>query len=83
MTSACEPTTSYTLSDDASSVTSVTVSAIDNTCDVPIPVTFPQTAAVRVGGNVEVEQIGSEPIVLWVTLSGEEVSFSMDEPLSL
>ena len=81
--SACEPTTTYTFSDDASSITSVTVSAIDNTCDVPVPVTFPQTAAVRVGGDVEVEQIGNEPIVLWVTLAGEEVSFSLDEPISL
>ena len=62
----------------------MSISAIDNTCDVPIPVTFPPTAAVRVGGgNVEVEQIGSEPLVLWVTLSGAEVSFELEEPVTL
>lgn len=74
----------YTYSDDATSIVSVTITSVDDACDVPIPVTFPQTAAVRVdGGDVEVEQIGSEPIVLWVRLSGEPLSFSMDEPVSL
>ena len=82
--SACEPQITYTFSDDATAITSVSISAIDNTCDVPIPVTFPPTAAVRVGGgNVEVEQIGNEPLVLWVTLSGAEVSFELEEPVTL
>lgn len=82
--SACEPTISYTLSDDAASITSVTVSALDNACNVTVPVTFPPTAAVNVGGAaVEVEQIGSEPLVLWVTLGGEEVIISLGEPMTL
>lgn len=62
----------------------MTVSSVDNACDVPIPVTFPPTAAVRVdGGDVQVEQIGTEPVVLWVRLSGESLTFSLDEPVTL
>lgn len=82
--SQCEPQISYTFSNEATSITSVTITANDDSCDVPIPVTFPQTAAVRVdGGDVQVEQIGTEPVVLWVKLDGEPLSFTLDEPVSL
>ena len=62
----------------------MTVTANDDTCDVPIPVTLPPTASVSIdGGDVQVEQIGSEPVVLYVRLSGEPQSFTLDQPLSL
>src|SRR5690606_37247012 len=68
----------------ATSITRVSVTANDDDSDAPISVTFPQAAAVRVdGGDVQVEQIGTEPVVLWVRLDGEPITFTLDEPVSL
>lgn len=82
--SECEPKLSYTLSDDAASITSVIVTANNNTCDVPIPVTFPRATDVQMEGQgIELEQLGSEPLVVWATLSGEAVTLTLDEPITL
>ena len=82
--SECEPKLTYTLSDDAASITSVTVTANNNTCDVPIPVTFPRATGVQPEGQgIELEQLGSEPLVVWTTLSGEAVTLTLDEPITL
>lgn len=62
----------------------VTVTAHNNTCDVPVPVTFPRTAAVYAESeDIEMEQLGSEPLVVWTRLSGEAVTLTLDEPMTL
>lgn len=62
----------------------MTVTANNNTCDVPIPVTFPRAVTVQTEGqDIEVEELGSEPLVVWTKLSGEAVIFTLDEPMML
>jgi hypothetical protein len=64
----------YTMSWESESgvITGVTVSAphVNNTCGASIPVTFPGTVRGEdVKGYVS-EQIGSDPLTVWVQLGG-------------
>jgi hypothetical protein len=66
---------------DNRKVTGVTVTANGNSCSVPIPVTIP-------GGVVDAkgfrtEQIGNDPLTVWVQLSGSPVTLSLRTPVSL
>jgi hypothetical protein len=78
----CQPNLSYTLSSDASSITGVTVSANSNICGVPVPVTFPGSATTTASGTTR-EQLGSDPLIIWTTLSGSPVSFQLGTPVSI
>ncbi|KAF2458194.1 hypothetical protein BDY21DRAFT_363118 [Lineolata rhizophorae] len=77
----CEPGMTYTLSNDGTSITGVTVTANGNSCDEAIPVTFPGPVTSNNGGTPE--QIGNDPLTIWVTLSGSPVSFTLSTPVSL
>ncbi|KAA8645896.1 hypothetical protein EYZ11_003589 [Aspergillus tanneri] len=59
----------------------VTVSAKDNTCSVPIPVTFPVAPTNTQG--FATEQLGSDPLTVWVKLSGSPVTFTLSKPIPL
>lgn len=80
--SQCNPSLSYTLSSDGLSITEVTVTANDNTCTVPIPVTFP-VAATTTSSGTTTEQLGNDPLTIWATLSGSAVTFQLSEPIIL
>lgn len=76
---ACGYSLSYTTQDQK--ITGVTVSATGNTCSDPIPVTFPVTPTSTQGFTTE--QLGSDPLTVWVPLSGSPVSFTLSTPISL
>ena len=80
--SQCNPNLAYNYSEDGLSIVGVTVTANDNICDVPIPVTFPGGAKVD-EGEIREDKVGEEPLIVWATLSGSPVSFTLDEPVSL
>lgn len=77
----CQPSASYTYSADGSTITAVTISANGNTCSSPIPVTVPSGTAS--GGSITVDQVGSEPPILWVKLSGSPVTLQLSKPVTL
>ncbi|KAJ5198257.1 extracellular serine-rich protein [Penicillium cinerascens] len=75
----CGYTLSYTTADQK--ITAVTVSATGNTCSEPIPVTFPVAPSSTHGFTTE--QLGSDPLTVWVQLSGSPVTFTLATPIDL
>jgi hypothetical protein len=76
---ACGYSLSYTTENQE--ITGVTVSATGNTCSEPIPVTFPVAPTDTQGFTTE--QLGSDPLTVWVDLSGSSVSFTLSTPIAL
>jgi len=76
----CTPAMSYTLSSDAKTITGVVVTATGNTCSVPIPVTVPGAIT---NSGFTTEQIGTDPLTVWVPLSGSPVSLTLKTPVAL
>ena len=77
----CRPTLTWQVDSKANTITGVTVAANRNTCSVPIPVTFPGTVTDQQGATTE--QLGSDPLTLWVSLTGKPVSFTLTNPVIL
>lgn len=73
----------YTLSYNTanSKITAVTVGSSDNNCAEPIPVTFPVAPTSTQGFTTE--QLGSDPLTVWVQLSGSPVTFTLSTPIAL
>ncbi|KAJ9493133.1 hypothetical protein VN97_g153 [Penicillium thymicola] len=65
---------------DNKKITAVTVSATGNTCTDPIPVTFPVAPTSTQG--FATEQLGADPLTVWVKLSGSPVTFTLSTPIS-
>ncbi|KAI2763020.1 CAZyme family CBM87 and CE18 [Penicillium roqueforti] len=61
-------------------ITAVTVSATGNTCTDPIPVTFPVAPTSTLG--FATEQLGADPLTVWVELTGSPVTFTLSTPIS-
>jgi len=76
---ACAPTLSFTTS--GSTITAVTLSTIGNTCGVAIPVTVPGKVTSTQGFTTE--QVGTDPLTIWVKLTGSPVTFTLSTPVSL
>jgi hypothetical protein len=76
---ACNYSLSYATSNQQ--ITGVTLSADGNSCSSPIPVTFsaPPTST----NGYPTEQVGSDPLTVWVSLSGSPVSFTLSQPISM
>ncbi|KAL1968306.1 hypothetical protein VTN77DRAFT_2141 [Rasamsonia byssochlamydoides] len=63
-------------------ITAVTLSSANgNTCSSPIPVTFPVAPTSTKG--YQTEQVGSDPLTVWVNLTGSPVSFTLSTPIPL
>ncbi|OQE18920.1 hypothetical protein PENFLA_c020G00457 [Penicillium flavigenum] len=62
-------------------ITAVTVSATGNTCTEPIPVTFPVAPTSTQG--FATEQLGADPLTVWIKLTGSPVTFTLSTPISL
>jgi len=77
----CNPTTQL-LYANATTITGFTVGADGNTCPVPIPVTIPSGNVTDLLGS-PVEQVGNDPMTIWVTLTGSPKTFTLTEPISL
>ena len=58
------------------------VTAYGNSCSVPIPVTL-QVGTVKNLAGSTTEQIGNDPLTLWVSLSGSAITFDLTNPISL
>lgn len=77
----CQPSASYTYSADGNTITAVTITANGNACSAPIPLTLPGGTAT--GGAFTVDQVGTEPPILWVTLAGSPVTLQLSSPITL
>ena len=62
-------------------ITGVTVLAENSNCEEPIPVTFPVVPTDTRG--FKTEQLGNDPLTVWVKLSGSPVTFSLSTPIPL
>ena len=76
----CNPKLSYNYSNDGKSITAVTVTSEGNKCGTTIPVTFPGSAP-SVSGSATADKVGSEPVIMWATLSGSAVKFTLPTPV--
>ncbi|PHH60941.1 hypothetical protein CDD81_998 [Ophiocordyceps australis] len=78
---ACKPLASFAYAADGRSIQSVTVTANGNACSVPVPVTIPTGAVSASAGQPRTDQVGSEPPIIWVTLSGAPVTLNLGTPV--
>jgi hypothetical protein len=78
----CSPKLSYTYSDDGGSIVAVTVTANGNSCGTTIPVTLPGGSATA-SGKATADKVGSEPVIMWVELSGSAVRLDLPSPVRL
>lgn len=76
----CLPALTYTTDPTAKTITGVTLTATSNTCRVTIPVTVPGSVTDTQGFTTE--QIGSDPLTIWVQLSGSPVTFTLTTPVA-
>lgn len=77
---ACSPRMSYLINAATQKITGVTVGASGDTCSTKIPVTVPGTVIDTQGATSE--QIGTDPLTLWTTLSGVPVTYNLTTPIS-
>lgn len=80
----CNPTTQLIMSSvgNTTQITGFTVGATGNSCPVPIPVTIPGGSVTDLQGSTT-EQVGNDPLTIWVTLSGSPKTFTLTTPISL
>jgi hypothetical protein len=78
----CNPSLTYKYSADSKRIVSVTVTANGNTCAASIAVTLPTGFTSNAPGLVR-ELIGSEPLVVWVPLTGSPVTLALSSPVSV
>ncbi|KAF4637773.1 hypothetical protein G7Y89_g292 [Cudoniella acicularis] len=75
---ACKPSLSWVIDPSQQIITGITVGATGNTCTEAIPVTIPTPVKSTTGARVE--QLGSDPQTLWVTLSGKPYNAANANP---
>jgi hypothetical protein len=77
----CRPSLAYQLSDDRKSITGVNVSAANSKCSTSIAVTFPGPVASSTSATKE--QVGKDPLTLWVSLSGSAKTYGLSSPIKI
>jgi hypothetical protein len=77
----CYPSMTLNYDNTGSSIVSVTVGAANLKCGAAVPVTFP--GPVSSVGTATKEQIGSDPLTLWVKLTGAPQTFTLANPIAL
>lgn len=78
----CQPSMTWTTSADGANIESVDVYTTGgNQCGTPIPITAPTTVVSTAGATVE--QLGTDPLTLWVTMSGASRSYKLSTPIKL
>jgi hypothetical protein len=78
----CRPSMTYTTTANGASIQSINVyTAGGNSCKTPIPVTLPVAPSTSTGATKE--QLGSDPLTLWVTMSGASRSYTFTTPYRL
>jgi hypothetical protein len=67
---------------DGKSIESITVyTAGGNKCGTTIPITLPVDVSSSTGATKE--QIGTDPLTLWVTMSGASRTYKFSRPIPL
>jgi hypothetical protein len=77
----CNPKLSYTYSTDGKTIVAVTVTSEGNKCGTTIPVTFPGSAPTS--GSATADKVGSEPVIMWASMSGSAVKFTLPTPVNV
>lgn len=77
----CNPLMTFTLDAAASTITGMTVTTNSNTCSALIPVTVP--AGVTDTQGFTTEQIGNDPLTIWVKMTGSPVQFTLTTPIAV
>lgn len=82
---ACAPTLKYIISESPKAITGVSVSATNKNCGVPIPVTLPvgATASGSCATTERREQLGSDPLTIFVPLCGSDRTYTLASAISL
>ncbi|TVY39443.1 hypothetical protein LSUB1_G004310 [Lachnellula subtilissima] len=76
---ACGASLTFNVNPTAQTITGVTLTTTGNTCSTTIPVTVPGTVTSTQGFRTE--QIGSDPLTIWVQMSGLPVTFTLSKPI--
>ncbi len=71
----------YGASNTTKTIEGVTVTTTGNTCTAEIPVTFPGPVVSTQGGRSE--QLGSDPLTVWLKMTGAPVSFTLATPIKI
>ena len=79
----CNAKMTYDYSSNGGAIEGVTVSTDGNTCGAPVPVTFPNSAGPASTQGFRTEQVGSDPLTVWVEMSGSPVSFDLANPIAV
>ncbi|KAF1955381.1 hypothetical protein CC80DRAFT_493267 [Byssothecium circinans] len=78
----CRPSLAWKTSTDGSGIESITVyTAGGNRCGTTIPITVPSTPSSTTGATKE--QVGTDPLTLWVTMSGAAQTYTFTKPILL
>ena len=78
----CRPSMTWKTSTNGASIESVSVfTAGGNRCGTTIPITVPGAVADTTGATKE--QLGSDPLTLWVTMSGASRQYKLSSALPL
>jgi hypothetical protein len=73
----CSPSLTWNFDEAHKHLVSVTLStATQNRCKVPIPVTFPSGVS-RLPAGSRREQLGSDPLTVWVAMNGSPVTMTL------
>ncbi|RDL38733.1 Uncharacterized protein BP5553_03073 [Venustampulla echinocandica] len=75
----CKPVLSYTTNPTAKTITAVTLTTTNNRCDAKLPVTVP--SGVTDVQDFTTEQLGTDPLTIWVQMSGSPVTFTLKTPI--
>lgn len=71
----CNYRLSHNFDPISKTITGVTLTSDGNTCAAAVPVTFP--GKVKSTKGFVTEQLGSDPLTIWVKLTGQPVSFDL------
>jgi hypothetical protein len=80
----CSPILTWNYDEPGFNIVSVTLTtALQNRCKVPIPVTLSVDAAKPLPAGSETEQIGSDPLTVWIRMTGYPVTINLAQPVPL
>ena len=80
----CQPSLRWQVeqNDGKTVISRFEVTAAGDYCSVPIPVTIPNGTVKNLSGATT-EQIGNDPLTLWVSVVGNPMTFDLTSPISL
>jgi hypothetical protein len=77
----CSPGITWNFNNEGNAIVSVTVTtAMQNRCRVPVPVTVPVAVYTLPAGATR-EQVGNDPLTIWVKMDGQPVTITLGTPL--